>query len=145
MINLFELDPRRRLVDLPGYGYAKVPESVRREWNRSLERYLTRRNCLLGLILLMDVRHPLTALDEQMLHWCASRRMPVHVLLTKCDKLSRGRAATTLRKVRQHVVAEGSASAQLFSSRTGQGVGDVRRLLDQWFAGPTADPGGAMY
>lgn len=134
MINLFDIDPQRRLVDLPGYGYAKVPERLRREWGRTLERYLSQRNCLLGLILVMDARHPLTGLDAKMLQWCAARRLPVHALLTKCDKLGRGRAASTLLGVRKNIAAEhAGASVQLFSSPEGRGVEEARSLLDRWF------------
>ena len=82
----FELDGERRLVDLPGYGYAKVPEKVRRHWGLAMETYLSGRESLRGLVLMMDVRHPLTDFDKQMLQWCQHAGMPVHILLTKADK-----------------------------------------------------------
>ncbi len=133
MINLFELDPSCRLADLPGYGYAKVSGSLRRDWQRVLEGYLMHRESLRGLVLLMDVRHPLTTLDDQMLRWRAARRLPVHVLLTKADKLGRGRAAATLREVTRRIAeGHGGVTAQLFSSLNGAGVEEARCRLDQW-------------
>lgn len=90
LINFFEVEPERRLVDLPGYGYAKVPNSIRQHWQKLLEQYLRERAALRGLMMLMDIRHPLTPLDQQLLDWCAVRGLAVHILLTKADKLSRG-------------------------------------------------------
>jgi len=92
LLNFFEVEPERLLVDLPGYGYARVPDAVRRHWQALLERYLRERAALRGLLLLMDIRHPLTELDRGMLDCCAARALPVHVLLTKADKLGRGAA-----------------------------------------------------
>ncbi|SCZ64568.1 ribosome biogenesis GTP-binding protein YihA/YsxC [Thiohalomonas denitrificans] len=133
LINLFEIDAERRLVDLPGYGYAKVPEAVKRHWQQFLERYLRERQCLTGLILLVDVRHPLKEFDRQMLAWCAASGMPTHVLLTKADKLKRGPAASTLQQVRRTLDAEyPGATVQLFSALKRQGVDEVREVLDRW-------------
>ena len=87
---LFTVADQIRLVDLPGYGFAKVPLKVKEEWNKQLERYLQYRRSLKGLILLMDIRHPLKDYDRQMIEWAAVSEMPVHILLTKCDKLKEG-------------------------------------------------------
>lgn len=132
-INMFRLDDERRLADLPGYGYAKVPLEVKAHWSKVLEQYLTTRGCLRGVILLMDVRHPLTEFDLIMLDWCRSVEMPVHVLLTKADKLRRGPTLNVLRQVRNALAAYPKASAQLFSAQTGAGVEEARAVLDMWY------------
>src|SRR6056300_354839 len=117
LINFFSLSETQRLVDLPGYGYAKVPLKMKREWNRHMENYLQHRQSLRGLILLMDVRHPLTDQDEQMIAWASAATMPVHVLLTKADKLKKGPAKSSLLGVQARLLEFGDlASAQLFSS-----------------------------
>lgn len=141
----FELDGERRLVDLPGYGYARVPERVRAKWGRAMEAYLSGRQSLRGLILLMDVRHPLTEFDHQMLRWCAHARMPVHILLTKADKLRRGPAKSTLLQVRDRLAGQDNVSVQLFSALKGTGVEQAREVLDRWLglANGEADAPGA--
>lgn len=134
LINLFTLDAERRLVDLPGYGYAKVPQNVKDQWQKTLALYLESRQCLRGLILLMDVRHPLKALDEMMVHWAIERELPVHILLTKADKLKRGPAMEMLKKVVQrYELCEHLVSAQLFSSLKKTGVDEAYTKLNQWF------------
>ncbi len=140
-INLFRLDDSRRLVDLPGYGYAKVPERIKRHWQYTLERYLQTRASLRGLVLVMDVRHPLKEFDRQMLLWCQRVGMPVHILLTKADKLKRGAALQALRGVEGHLreLAMPQAGVQLFSSLKGFGVEEVQRRLDQWLEVPSPD------
>lgn len=133
LINFFELDEQRRLVDLPGYGYAKVPEQVKQQWQRLLEQYLRDRESLVGLVLVMDVRHPMTEFDEQMLLWAEAAQMPVHILLTKCDKLKRGPATATYHQVCKVVDAyQIPVTVQLFSSLKRQGVEQVQQCLDQW-------------
>lgn len=133
LINFFEVTPAARLVDLPGYGYAKVPPEVKAQWQRHLTAYLERRQSLTGLILLMDVRHPLTDFDRQMLGWCRSARLPVHVLLTKADKLKRGAAQNTLLKVKRELHAlHADASVQLFSALDGNGLDAARAQLAAW-------------
>lgn len=133
LINFFVLDEQRRLVDLPGYGYAKVPEAVKRHWQQVLADYLQVRHCLRGLVLLMDIRHPLKDFDRQMLDWCNHRRMPVHILLTKADKLKRGPAGNTLQQVRKTLKADYPlATVQLFSSLDKQGVEEAREKLAEW-------------
>jgi GTP-binding protein len=133
LINFFDLDGEHRLVDLPGYGYAKVPEKIKRHWQQVLSDYLQTRQCLRGLVLLMDVRHPLKDFDVQMLDWCAHQEMRVHVLLTKSDKLGNGPAGSTLQKVKKELAANYPlATAQLFSSLNRRGVEDARAKLAEW-------------
>jgi GTP-binding protein len=135
LINFFSLDEERRLVDLPGYGYAKVAEDIKRRWQATMERYLSSRHSLQGLILLMDVRHPLKEVDRQLLGWCWQVAMPVHVLLTKADKLNRGPAQSVLLQVRRELEARapaGSTSVQLFSALKGTGLDQVYGVLDGW-------------
>ena len=145
-INFFRVDDARRLVDLPGYGFAKVPLSVKRQWEQLLAQYLQRRESLRGLVLVMDIRHPFKPVDRQLLEWCRVAGMHAHLLLTKADKLSRGAALDALRQVRQALQTEGlSATAQLFSALTRAGVDEARQTLDVWLGcGPadTADGGG---
>jgi len=134
MINFFQVEEDRRLVDLPGYGYARVAASVQQRWQRSLENYLFRRRALVGLILLMDVRHPATPLDCQLLELSEQRALPCHILLTKCDKLGRGQALQCLRKIQQtHGQAELGRSVQLFSATKKLGLEDLVAVLDAWF------------
>jgi len=126
LINFFGLDDgRHRLADLPGYGYAKVPGRMRAHWQELLSRYVEARASLAGLILVMDSRHPLTDFDQQMLAWTSHQQVPVHVLLTKADKLSRSEGANVLKQVRSAIEAQ--ASAQLFSAVAKTGVEDARR------------------
>jgi GTP-binding protein len=132
----FELDGERRLVDLPGYGFAKVPEKIRRQWGLAMEQYFIERQSLRGLILLMDVRHPLTDFDKQMLQWCQHARMPVHILLTKADKLKRGPAMSSLLKVQKALAEQHNVSVQLFSALKHTGVEQAREILDSWLALP---------
>ena len=133
LLNFFTVEPERYLVDLPGYGYARVPDAIRRHWQALLERYLRERTALRGLLLLMDIRHPLTVMDRQLLETCAYRHLPVHILLTKADKLSRGAAQTALRHVQATLGTDyPQASAQLFSALNRQGVTEVHARLDEW-------------
>jgi len=142
LINFFALSDCQRLVDLPGYGFAKVPRSVQREWTRLMESYLQQRQCLRGLVLLMDVRHPLQPFDEQLLAWGAAAAMPVHVLLTKADKLKRGAAGNALHKVRTRLQHHpGRASAQLFSALRHDGHAELTAVLDDWLT-EGGGPGG---
>ncbi|QJQ97316.1 ribosome biogenesis GTP-binding protein YihA/YsxC [Halomonas sp. PGE1] len=138
LINFFTLgeDADRRLVDLPGYGFAKVPEQVKLEWQRHLSDYLQRRASLRGLVLVMDVRHPLSEFDQTLLGWADDKAMPVHILLTKADKLKRGAAASALQQVRARLREwEDLVSIQLFSSLKGQGVEEAHARLDAWLLG----------
>lgn len=138
LINFFELSDSQRLVDLPGYGFAKVPLAVKREWTKQLENYLQNRQCLRGLILLMDIRHPLQPFDQQMLGWALQAAMPVHILLTKADKLKRGAAGTALLQVRAALKDNADlVSAQLFSALKHEGHKDLIAVLDHWLTEQT--------
>jgi GTP-binding protein len=128
----FTLDDDHRLVDLPGYGYARVPEAVKRQWGQAMERYLSQRQSLKGLILLMDIRHPLTDFDRQMLAYCAHRALPIHVLLTKADKLKRGAASSTLLAVRRELKSHQNVSVQLFSATKHTGLDEARAQIASW-------------
>lgn len=133
LINLFALDDQRRLVDLPGYGYAQVPEEVKLRWQQTLGQYLQQRGCLKGLMLFMDCRHPLKDLDVQMLEWAIFSQLQVHVLLTKADKLSRGACLAILKQVENALQKYGPAvSIQLFSATKLQGIDTARRKLAEW-------------
>lgn len=133
LLNFFVLESDCYLVDLPGYGYAQVPDAIRRHWQTLVERYLRERTALRGLLLLMDIRHPLTALDRQLLDCCAARGLPAHILLTKADKLSRGKALAVLQQLRRPLQADYPlVSAQLFSALTGHGVDEAHAQLDNW-------------
>ncbi len=134
LINFFSLDEERRLVDLPGYGFARVPEAVKRRWQSAMADYLNRRQSLAGLILVMDIRHPLGPFDTQMLEWCAHSAMPVHILLSKADKLKRGPATNTLHAVRRALKDRAQISVQLFSATQPLGIDEVHAVLDAWLA-----------
>lgn len=138
LVNFFALDPARRLVDLPGYGYAKVPDAIRRHWRTLMESYFLGRRSLVGLVLVMDCRHPLTEFDQQMLAWSTANGCRVHVLLTKADKLSRGAASSTLLKVRK-AVGE-LATVQLFSATKKTGLDEARVHLEAFFQIPEPGP-----
>ena len=133
LINFFAVSDSQRLVDLPGYGFAKVPLAVKRAWTRQLETYLQQRQCLRGLILMMDVRHPLQAFDQQMLDWALAASMPVHILLTKADKLKKGPASATLHKVRAQLEPHRElVSVQLFSALKHSGHEQLLAVLNAW-------------
>ena len=135
-LNYFDLGDHRFLVDLPGYGYAKVPPEVRAHWEGLLSEYLQTREALCGLVVIMDARHPLTELDEQMLGWFALTGKPVHVLLTKADKLSRQQATVTLNHVKLHLTEHyPHCSVQLFSSLKKVGMDEAEAVIARWFAG----------
>lgn len=130
MINLFELPVPGRLADLPGYGYARAPEAVRKQWGTLVGGYIERRDNLRGLVMLMDVRHPLTPLDRQMLDWARAHARRVHILLTKSDKLSRGAAGNALNTVCKALASDGERfSVQLFSALNGSGTDAARAVL----------------
>ncbi len=134
LLNFFEIDEHRKFVDLPGYGYAKVPLAVKKKWHKMMETYLVKRDALCGIILVMDVRHPLTDFDMQMIEWCEYSKLPLHILLTKSDKLKYGAAKNTLLKVQKQLSDINVAvTLQLFSSLKKTGLDDVHEILDQWF------------
>lgn len=128
-IVFFEIDETRRLVDLPGYGYAKAPEKLRRHWERFITEYLSTRNSLRALVIPMDIRRPLTELDNTMLECCWQVGLPAHVLLTKADKFKRGRAMNTLQGVKKELAAQPATTLQLFSAQNGQGVAEAREVI----------------
>ena len=128
LINFFELDPGRRLVDLPGYGFAAVPGELRQHWGDLVDTYFGARASLKGVIVVMDVRHPLTSHDRSMLELALGHGLPLHLLLTKSDKLGRGAARAALNAVQRDL--EGSATVQLFSALSGEGLNPARARLD---------------
>lgn len=142
-IVLFAL-PFGYLVDLPGYGFARVPDTLREHWEHTLGDYLRTRASLRGLVLIMDARHPMTALDERMLDWFGPTLKPVHVLLTKADKLTRSAAGATLAQVRSRLARSWpQCSAQLFSSTSGAGVDEAEAVCARWFGVEAATLQGA--
>ena len=134
LINFFGLAAGRFLVDLPGYGFAKVPLSVKNKWQEELEKYLRRRQVLCGLVLLSDIRHPLKEFDRMMIDWAVQSGLPLHLLLTKSDKLKRGAAQNTLLAVQKELKPFDNVTVQLFSSLKNDGVIEVRAKLDEWLA-----------
>lgn len=134
-INLFVLDETRRLVDLPGYGYAKVPPAVKREWQQTLDAYLQERDCLRGLVLVMDIRHPLTEFDRHLLSWANDCELTVHILLNKSDKLAFGAIKKTILQVEAYLRDfENPVSYQAFSALKSDGIKEFRDVLDSWFS-----------
>jgi GTP-binding protein len=135
LINLFDLDEGRRLIDLPGYGYARVAEATRRNWERLVAGYLERRRALAGVVLVVDARRGLMELDWRLLELVVPTGAALHVLLTKSDKLGRGQATGALDRARRALEEAGiEASLQLFSAVDGTGIDDVHGLLDDWLA-----------
>lgn len=134
MINFFSIGGLdTRLVDLPGYGYAAVPLEMKKEWQVELEEYLVSRQSLVGLVLLTDIRHPLKFFDEQMLHWAKDGELPVHLLLTKADKLKYGAAKNTLLKTRQQLnKLKLPCSIQLFSALKKDGIDELAEVMGKW-------------
>jgi GTP-binding protein len=132
-INFFDLAGRARLVDLPGYGYAKVPQAVRAQWDQLVGGYLGSRRALAGVVVLMDARHPFTAHDEHLLQWLRPAGRRLLVLLSKCDKLSRQERTKVLKAARARLARDTlAAEVLLFSSQSGDGVEEARALLDGW-------------
>jgi GTP-binding protein len=132
-INFFDLGGRGRLVDLPGYGYARVPQAVRAEWDQLVGGYVGSRHALAGVVLLMDARHPFTPHDEHLLEWLQPTGRRILVLLSKCDKLSRQERAKVLKECQIRLASRPlDAEARLFSSLSGEGVEETRALLDSW-------------
>ncbi len=134
LINYFQLDENKFIVDLPGYGYAKVSKQMKRQWDKLITTYLTTRNSIKGIILLMDIRHPLKEFDLHMMDLAEYQNLPIHILLNKADKLTRGPAKNTLLKVQQEVAIFGlDITVQLFSSVTKAGVEEAKEKLTEWF------------
>ncbi len=136
MINFFSLDRGRSLVDLPGYGYAKVPAAMKQRWEKHVNHYLHSRQSLRGLVVVVDVRHPLKPMDQQVIDWALGSGLAVHVLLTKADKLSRSQAKQTHHQVVTALAqthGEGSCSVQLFSAHERSGYEEAVQVLNEWF------------
>jgi len=131
-INFFALRDGRRLVDLPGYGFARVPEATKAAWQALVSSYLVERRSLQGVVQLMDVRHPFTPLDLQLIEWCRGAGLPVHIALTKSDKLGRGAASSALAGARREVAAWNAVTVQLFSALKKTGVDELAEQLDRW-------------
>jgi len=139
-INVFRLQPEggQRLIDLPGYGYAKVPPAQRAHWDRLIGEYLRERRSLVGLVLIMDIRRPITDLDRSLLDWLAARPRMLHVLLTKADKVSRNEAGRQLLLTRRGLEERGlDATLQTFSALKREGVEDLQGLLLEWLDSTT--------
>ncbi|MFT7386878.1 MAG: GTP-binding protein [Candidatus Endobugula sp.] len=137
LINYFSIDDKRSLVDLPGYGYAKVPLAMKREWQKHLSEYLQKRKVLCGLILVMDIRHPMQDFDTMMLNWAVEGDMPVHILLTKADKFKKGPAKSTLLAVEKHLresKVDDLVSVQQFSSLKSEGIKELVSVIDRWLS-----------
>ena len=134
LINFFQVEESRYLVDLPGYGYAKVPEAMKIQWQKHLDDYLSNRESLMGVVLLVDTRHPMKEFDKMMLQWSIQSRMPLHILLTKSDKLKSGVGKQALNKLRNEVKEYDHVSVQLFSALKKTGVQELAHHLDTWLA-----------
>lgn len=133
LINVFEIEPGKRLIDLPGYGYAKVPLEMKLKWQKALGEYLQVRKSLAGLVVLMDIRHPFKDLDQQLIHWAVERELPVLALLTKADKLKSGKRKAQLLMAREAALAFcGDVTVHTFSSLNGLGLDNMQQVLDQW-------------
>ena len=130
----FEVAPLKHLVDLPGYGYAKVPQDLQAHWQMFLDGYFSTRDALQGLVVVMDIRHPLKDYDRQMLGYAVQRELPAHVLLTKADKLSRGASMNTLQAVKMELARTcgDTVSVQTFSAESKQGVDELRGVVGRW-------------
>ena len=137
LINFFSLTENQRLVDLPGYGYAKVPLEIKKKWDINLSNYLRYRQSLKGLILMMDCRHPLTGYDQQMLDWSSQTDINIHILLTKADKERNNALNATLNHVNQFIMTTQkplkTVTAQLFSSKTKLGLTQLEEQINFWF------------
>lgn len=130
----FEVRPERYLVDLPGYGYAKVPQDLQAHWQAFIDRYFRTREALRGLVVVMDIRHPLREYDMQMLGYAVLRGLPAHALLTKADKLGRGQQAQALQAVRKSLFSSfgDTVGVQTFSGESKQGVDEARQVVNGW-------------
>ena len=135
LINLFEVEPQCKLVDLPGYGYAAVPEQMKLQWQQALGEYLQKRECLAGIVILMDIRHPLKDLDQQMIEWAVASELPVLLLLTKADKLSQSERSKQVKMVREAILPfQGDIQVEAFSALKRTGIDRLAAKLDAWFA-----------
>ncbi len=144
LLNYFTLVPGRYLVDVPGFGYAKVSASQKQQWQKQLVRYLEEREPLKGLVMLMDIRHPFMDSDTMMIQWCIKAGIPLRILLTKADKLAYGASKSALLQVRKQLTEQAAqVSVQLFSSLNRQGVDELKACLDGWLGEDEAEAGEA--
>lgn len=132
LINFFRIDDDKRLVDLPGYGYAKVAREIKQRWEKTLGQYLETRECLQGLILLIDIRHPLKEFDAMMVEWAVHTNLPLHVLLTKADKLSRNQVNQSIAAIKKRLGVMPNVSIQAFSSLNKLGLDELENKLCDW-------------
>jgi GTP-binding protein len=134
LVNFFAIDDEHRLVDLPGYGFAKVPLAMKKEWEKLMTDYLSEQQALCGLVIIMDIRHPLNETDWQMLEWCNHYQLPAHVLLTKADKIKRGAQQASKLKTQKLIKEAGlDASVQIFSALKKSGLDQLVTRLNDWF------------
>lgn len=135
LINLFEVSPGCTIVDLPGYGYARVPVEIKKRWQESLDLYIKKRGALKGVVILMDIRHPLKALDQRLISQAVSRQLPIQLLLTKSDKLRRTLHKSQLIRVQRNIKNLGTrAYVDIFSSRDSTGISALRSRLNRWYS-----------
>lgn len=135
LVNVFVLDDSRRLIDLPGYGYAKVPLLAKQQWQKTVDTYIRSRRSLQGLVLVMDIRHPMKDLDKQLLEYCEHYQIPVHILLNKADKLTNSAIAQVLKTIKTSLTPySNSVSLQCFSALRGTGIEKLRAQLNCWYA-----------
>ncbi|WP_269521178.1 ribosome biogenesis GTP-binding protein YihA/YsxC [Alteromonas sp. BMJM2] len=145
LINVFELDDNLRLVDLPGYGFAKVPMATKLKWQKSLGEYLQKRKSLKGLVVLMDIRHPFKDLDQDLIHWAVDAGIPVLALLTKADKLKSGKRKAQLMMAQEAALAfMGDVTVNTFSSLNRHGLPELEKKLDMWLGRTTSDDDEAL-
>lgn len=141
LINIFEIAENKRLVDLPGYGFAKVPMEMKRKWQKALGEYLEKRECLKGLVILMDIRHPLKDLDMDLIQWAADGDLPVLALLTKSDKLSQGKVSAQVLAVKKQLASlNADIKVQAFSSLKRTGSEQADAVICQWFQDENLQP-----
>ncbi|MCY7295435.1 ribosome biogenesis GTP-binding protein YihA/YsxC [Alteromonas sp. a30] len=134
LINVFELDDDRRLIDLPGYGYAQVPLEMKKKWQRALGEYLEKRQSLKGLVVLMDIRHPFKEMDQELIRWAVQSNIPVLALLTKADKFKSGKRKAQVLMAREAALAFcGDVTVHAFSGQNGLGLKELEDVLDKWF------------
>lgn len=134
LFNCFEFAPGQRLVDLPGYGYAKVPEKMRKHWQKEIDHYLMNRQSLIGVVIIMDIRHPMKDFDKQMIHWAHQSGLFSHVLLNKADKLSRSQMAKALQITQKAIAAiSDSTTCQTFSALRKEGADVLSQTIAPWF------------
>jgi GTP-binding protein len=135
LINVFEVSDTQRLVDLPGYGFAKVPLEMKKKWQKALGEYLEKRDSLKGLVVLMDIRHPLKDLDRNLIEWAAESNLPVLALLTKSDKLSQGKASAEVLKVKKNLAPlNADIKVQAFSSLKRTGAEQANKIICDWLS-----------